>query len=154
MDHILVEDDRRTLDNDGDAEMKIYTYLNYGGNCRQAFEFYAEHLGGKITMITTHGEQPGSDKVPPEWKNAVLHARIEIGGTILLGADIPPDRFQPMRSAYLTLMVDSVEEAERVYALLTKDGQIFMPMEETFFAKRFAMFRDRFGTSWMLLYDA
>ena len=84
----------------------------------------------------------------------MLHARIEIGGTILLGADIPPDRFQPMRSAYLTLMVDSVDEAERVYALLTKDGQIFMPMEETFFAKRFAMFRDRFGTSWMLLYDA
>jgi len=134
--------------------VKIYTYLNYGGNCRQAFEFYAEHLGGKITMITTHGEQPGAEKVPPEWKNAVLHARIEIGDTILLAADIPPDRFQPMRSAYLTMMTDSVDEAERVYALLTQEGQIFMAMEETFFAKRFAMFRDRFGTSWMLLHEA
>jgi PhnB protein len=133
--------------------MKIYTYLNYGGNCREAFEFYAEHLGGKITMIATHGEQPGADKVPPEWKKAVLHARIEIGDTILMGADIPPDRFQPMRSAYLSLMADSVEHAERVYSLLTKDGQIFMPMEDTFFAKRFAMFRDRFGTSWMLLFE-
>ena len=133
--------------------MKIYTYLNYGGNCRQAFEFYAEHLGGKITMITTHGEQTGAENVPPEWRNAVLHARIEIGETILLGADIPPDRFQPMRSAYLTLMVDSVDEAERVYALLTQDGQVFMPMEEKFFARRFAMFRDRFGTSWMLLLE-
>jgi len=97
--------------------MKIYTYLNYCRNCRQAFEFYAEHLGGKITMIT------------------------------------PPDRFQPIRSAYLSLMADSVEQAERVYALLTQDGQIFMPMEETFFARRFAMFRDRFGTSWMLLHE-
>jgi PhnB protein len=133
--------------------MKLYTYLNYGGNCRQAFEFYEEHLGGRITFVTTHGELPESDKVPPDWKNAVLHARIELGDTILLGADIPPERFQPIRSAYLSLMLDSVDEAERIYALLSDGGQIFMPMEETFFAHRFAMLRDRFGTSWMLLHE-
>ena len=133
--------------------MKLYTYLNYGGTCREAFEFYAEHLGGRITMLTTHGEQPEADKGPPGWQDAVLHARIEIGGTTVLGADIPPDRFQPMRSAYLTLLLDSVEEAERIYALLSDAGQIFMPLEETFFARRFAMLRDRFGTSWMLLYE-
>ena len=133
--------------------MKLYTYLNYGGNCRQAFEFYAMHLGGKIAFVTTHGEQPDPSKAPPNWKDAVLHARIELGDTVLMGADIPPDRFQPMRSAYLTLMLDSVDEAEGTYALLTEGGQIFMPMEETFFAKRFAMLRDRFGTSWMLLHE-
>jgi PhnB protein len=133
--------------------MKLYTYLNYGGNCRQAFEFYVEHLGGKITEVTTHGELPGASNVPPDWKNAVLHARMEIGETLLLGADIPPERFQPMRSAYLTLIVDSSDEAERIYALLKDGGQIFMPMEETFFARRFAMLRDRFGTSWMLLHE-
>ena len=131
--------------------MKLYTYLNYGGNCRQAFEFYEEHLGGKIRFVTTHGEQPDNTAVPPEWKNAVLHARMELGETILLGADIPPDRFKPMRSAYLTLIVDGIGEAERIYALLSEGGEIFMPMEETFFARRFAMLRDRFGTSWMLL---
>jgi PhnB protein len=134
--------------------MKVLTYLNYGGNCRQAFEFYQQHLGGKITMITTHGEQPDASKVPPDWKNAVLHARIDIGGTTILGADIPPDRFQPMRSAYLSLMTDTADEADRAYALLTDGGQIFMPMAETFFAKRFAMLRDRFGTSWMILHES
>jgi len=133
--------------------MRLYTYLNYGGNCRQAFEFYAKHLGGEITMLTTHGEQPESSKVPPEWRSAVLHARIDIGGTTLFGADIPPDRFQPIRSAYLSLVLDSVEEAERLYALLSEGGQTFMPMQETFFAHRFAMLRDRFGTSWMLLHE-
>jgi PhnB protein len=133
--------------------MQLYTYLNYGGNCRQAFEFYAEHLGGRITMLTTHGEVPDPSTVPPEWKDAVLHARIEIGGTSVLGADVPPERFQPMRSAYLSLSLDSNEEAERAYALLTDGGQIFMKMEETFFAHRFAMLRDRFGTSWMLLHE-
>ena len=131
--------------------MQLHTYLNYGGNCEQAFRFYEAHLGGKITMLMRHGEQPNPQQVPKSWEHAVLHARMSLGGTELLGADIPPDRFQPMRSAYLTLTVGSVAEAERLYALLGDGGEIFMKMEETFFAHRFAMLRDRFGTSWMLL---
>lgn len=131
--------------------MKLYTYLNYGGNCEQAFRFYEQHLGGKITLLMRHGEL--TPDVAPDWKNAVLHARMSIGETQLLGADVPPERFQPMRSAYLTLLLDSTEEAERIYALLSEGGDIFMPMEETFFAFRFAMLRDRFGTSWMILHE-
>lgn len=133
--------------------MKLYTYLNYGGNCRQAFDFYVEHLGAELTEITTFGELPKSGDIPEGWKKAVVHARIALGDTVLFGADVQPDRFKPMRSAYLTLMLDSDEEAERLYELLSKDGEIFMPMEETFFARRFAMLRDRFGTSWMLLHQ-
>jgi PhnB protein len=76
---------------------------------------------------------------------------MSIGGTNLMAADVPADRFQPMRSAYLSLTVDSIEEAERIYSLLKEGGEIFMPMEQTFFAFRFAMLRDRFGTSWMIL---
>jgi PhnB protein len=133
--------------------MKLLTYLNYGGNCRQAFEFYEKHLGGKITMLTTHSEQPDTSKVPAGWKDAVLHARIELGDTVLMGADIPPERFQPMRSAYLSLLVDNNAEAERIYKLLIDGGEIFMRMEETFYAHRFAMLRDRFGTSWMLMHE-
>src|SRR4249919_94407 len=114
--------------------MQLNTYLNYGGNCEQAFRFYEEHLGGKITMLMRHGEQPNASTVAPEWKNAVLHARMSLGGTELLGADIPPDRFQPMRSAYLSLTLESDGEADRVFALLSEGGQVFMPMQETFFA--------------------
>ena len=131
--------------------MQLHTYLNYGGNCEQAFGFYEKHLGGKITFLMRHGEQPGPGMVPAEWNGKVLHARMNLGGTELLGADIPPDRFQPIRSAYLSLTVDSDGEAERVYALLSEGGQIYMQMEETFFASRFAMLRDRFGTSWMIV---
>lgn len=132
--------------------MQLHIYLNYGGNCEEAFRFYERHLGGKITMLMRHGEQPAPTDVLPDWKDKVLHARMNLGGTELLGADIPADRFQPIRSAYLSLTVGSIDEAERIYALLSDGGQIFMPMEETFFANRFAMLRDRFGTSWMLLH--
>jgi PhnB protein len=131
--------------------MKLYTYVNYPGHCEQAFRFYEQHLGGKITMMMNHQQQPTGDNVPPDWKNAILHARMEIGDTVLMGADIP--NAEPMRSAYLTLIVDSAKEAERLYAILSNEGQIFMKMEETFFASRFAMLRDKFGTSWMLLHE-
>ncbi|HVG09250.1 MAG TPA: VOC family protein [Thermoanaerobaculia bacterium] len=130
--------------------MKLDIYLNYAGNCEQAFRFYEQHLGGKITGMTRHGEKP-NPSLPADWQDKVLHARIEIGKTVLMGADIPVA--EPMRSAYLALTLDSTEEAERVYALLSDGGQIFMKMEETFFASRFAMLRDRFGTSWMLLHE-
>jgi PhnB protein len=76
---------------------------------------------------------------------------MKIGDTELMAADMPPGHFQPMRSAYLSLLLSSIDEAERVYALLSDGGEIFMPIAETFFAHRFAMLRDKFGTSWMIL---
>ena len=130
--------------------MQLHTYLNYGGNCEQAFRFYEQHLGGTITGIVRHREQPNPN-VPADWGDKVLHARIEIGTTVLMGADIPNS--EPMRSAYLTLTVDREADAERLYALLTDGGEIFMKMERTPFANRFAMLRDKFGTSWMLLHQ-
>ena len=130
--------------------MKLDIYVNYPGHCEDAFRFYEQHLKGKITGIARHGEQPNPN-IPDNWKNKVLHARIEIGGSMLMGADIP--NAEPMRSAYLTLRLDSVKEAEQIYAILTDGGQVFMKMEETSFASRFAMLRDRFGTSWMLLHE-
>lgn len=133
--------------------MTLNTYLNYGGNCRQAFRFYEEHLGAKITMMMTHGEQRAPNNVAPEMRNAILYARMTIGETELMGSDVPPERFQPMRSVYLSLSVASTDEAERVHALLSDGGQIFIPMQETFFAFRFSMLRDKFGTSWMIIHE-
>jgi PhnB protein len=126
----------------------LNTYINYHGNCAEAFRFYEQHLNGRITMLLTHRDNPGPSQVPANWQDAVLHARIDLGGTELLGADIPDA--QPMRSAYLSLTTTSAEEADRVYAALSPGGETFMPMQETFFATRFAMLRDRFGTSWMI----
>jgi len=133
------------------SAMRLHTYLNYGGNCEQAFRFYEKHLGGKVTMMMTQGEQPNAKDVRPDQKNAILYARMRIGETDLMGSDVPSERFQPMRSVYLSLSLDSIDEAERIFTLLSDGGEIFMPMQETFFAFRFAMLRDRFGTSWMII---
>jgi len=133
--------------------MKLRTYLNYGGNCAEAFKFYERHLGGKILAMMTHEQSPGSSGINPEWKNAILYAQIAIGDTELMASDHSTERFQPMRSVYLSLSVESDAEAERIYKLLTEGGEVFMPMQETFFASRFGQFRDRFGTSWMVIHE-
>jgi len=133
--------------------MKIHTYLNYGGNCEEAFRFYEKNLGGKILMMMRYGEQPDPKNAPPGTEKWVLYANMAIGETQLMGSDVPPERFQPMRSVYLSLEVDGDAEAERIFAMLAEGGEIFMPMAETFFASRFGMLRDRFGTSWMILHQ-
>jgi len=131
--------------------MKMHAYVNFAGKCAEAFRFYEKHLGGKIGMMMTHGEAPDQSRVNPEWKDAVLHARIFLAGTELMGADIP--RAQPMRSAYLSLGVESDAEAERIYSALSEGGEVFMPMQETFFATRFGQLRDRFGINWMIIHE-
>ena len=131
--------------------MKLNTYANFAGKCAEAFRFYEKHLGGRISSMMTHGQAPDQGRTGSEWKDAVLHARISIGDTELMGADIPTA--EPMRSAYLSLGVDSDSEAERIFSALSDGGQVFMPMQETFFATRFAQLRDRFGINWMIIHE-
>ncbi len=132
--------------------MKMSAYLNYGGNCAEAFRFYEQHLGGKITSMMKWSQMPDAEKhTPPGYADAILHARMELGQTVLMASDVP--QFQPMRSVYLSLSVGSNEEAERIYALLAEGGEVYMKMGETFFAHRFGQLRDRFGTSWMVIHE-
>lgn len=131
--------------------MNMHTYVNFAGRCAEAFRYYEQHLGGRIGMMMTHGQAPDQSQARPDWKDAVLHGRIAIGDTELMAADIPSA--EPMRSAYLSLGVDSDAEAARVFAALSDGGRVFMPMQETFFATRFGQAQDRFGINWMVLHE-
>lgn len=131
--------------------MRMDTYVNFRGNCAEAIRYYETHLAAKLGMMMTHAQSPGKSRLGSEWKDAVLHARIAIGGNELLAADIP--NAEPMRSAYLTLRVDSDTEAERVFSALSEGGRVLMPIEDTFFASRFGQCQDRFGINWMILHE-
>ena len=132
--------------------MRLNTFLNFGGNCEEAFRFYEQHLGGSITMLMRRAES--SDRPPetwPGWEQSIQYGIMNIGETELMGSDVPPARFQPMRSVYLSLTAGDAAEAERLWGVLADGAQIFMPMAETFFATRFGQLRDKFGTSWMVM---
>ena len=128
---------------------KLDIYINYPGHCEKAFKFYEQHLGGSIQLMLPHQHPPAN--FPNNWKRPILHAMLDLGGTIIRGADVPGA--EPMRSTYLTLNFNTAEEAEEIYQLLSQEAEVFMKMEETPFANRFAMLRDQFGTSWMMLHQ-
>jgi len=133
--------------------MQLFTQLNFPGNCEQAFHYYEQHLGGKVVAMMKQSQAPGALPAKPGLPDPVIHARLALGDTLLLGNDVPSDRLQPMRSVYMYLSVDSVKEAERIYAALTVNGEIFAPLSETFFAFRFSQLRDPFGILWTLIYE-
>jgi PhnB protein len=93
----------------GETAMNLYAQLNFGGNCEEAFSFYEKHLGGKITMMMNQSQSPGA---PSGAGKAIIHARMDIGDTVLIGNDVPPSVFHKMRSVYIYLSVDSTKEAE------------------------------------------
>jgi PhnB protein len=131
--------------------MRMNTYVNFRGNCVEAIRFYEAHLGAKPGMMMTNAQSPEASRIGPDWKDAVLHAQLTIGGAELMAADIP--NAEPMRSAYLTLNMDSDNEAERVFIALSQGGRTLMPIQETFFASRFGQVQDRFGINWMILHQ-
>ncbi len=133
--------------------MELCTHLNFGGNCEEAFRFYENHLGGKITTMMKRSQLPAEYEVPPGLENAVVHARLELAGGELIGNDVPPEYFQPIRSSYVYLALDSTEAAEQAWAVLAEGGQIGMSIAETFFATRFGQLRDRFGVLWTILHQ-
>ncbi len=133
--------------------MKLYTHLNFGGNCEEAFRFCEKHLGGAITTIVRRSDLPAGYDVPPGLENTVIHARMSVAGVELIGNDVPPQYFQPIRSSYLYLAVDSAAAAERIWGVLAEGGQIGMPLAETFFASRFGQVRDRLGVLWSIIHE-
>jgi PhnB protein len=131
--------------------VRLYTHLNYGGNCEEAFQFYGKHLGGKITMMMKKRDLPAGAPAPEEPDDFVIHARMSVAGVELIGNDVPPNHFKPVRSSYLYLATDSAEDADRIYGVLSDGGDVTMAIEETFFALRFAQLRDKFGTLWTII---
>lgn len=130
--------------------MLITTYLGFNGNCEAAFKHYEKVLGGKITMMFRNGEAPGGAEMPKELRKRIMHARLVVGEMVLMGGDAPPERRAAPQGFCVNVTVEDPKEAERIFKGLARGGNITMPMAETFWARRFGMLTDRFGTPWMV----
>jgi PhnB protein len=130
--------------------MQLNPYLFFNGKCEAAFRFYEKVLGGKIVAMMTHEETPIADQVAPEMRKSIIHARLTVGDKVIMGSDSPPDRYDAAKGFSVTVGVEEPAEAERIFAALSKDGTIRMPMEETFWAHRFGMLVEQYGIPWMI----
>lgn len=131
--------------------MQVNTYLAFGGECRAAFEMYERVLGGKIAFMMTNGESPMAAQTPPEMKNKVMHASLQIpGGGVIQGADHPQGRAVKPSGFSVSLTVRDKAEAERVFKGLSEGGKVQQPLQQTFFSPAFGMCIDRFDVPWMV----
>jgi PhnB protein len=130
--------------------MKLNPYLIFNGQCEAAFKFYERCLGGQIVAMGTYGDSPMGDQTPPERRNTIIHARLMVGDTVLMGSDSPPENYEKPQGSSVTLNVDDPAEAERVFHALAADGTVRMAIQQTFWATRFGMLVDRFGIPWMI----
>jgi PhnB protein len=130
--------------------MQLIPYLGFNGQCEAAFKFYEQCLGGKIVAMMTYGETPAAGHTSPEFKDRIMHARLVADDAVLMGGDRPHAESETARGFCVSIQIDDPVRAERIFNALADGGQVQMPIGETFWALRFGMLIDRFGTPWMV----
>jgi PhnB protein len=130
--------------------MAFYAYLNFGGNCREAFTRYQEIFGGELVLLGMDA-MPSADPVPADQADLVIHAALKIGDALLMASDVMPGQpFGPVQGMYVNYAVEDVDEAKRAFDALADGGDVEMPLDQTFFSPAFGVCKDRFGTPWMI----
>ena len=129
----------------------IDPYLIFNGNCRQAMQFYADCLGAEVYMMT-YGEGPGEQ--PEAIKDKIMHAKVTKGDLVIMASD-PHDATPNTQgdNFFLNLNCDSVEEIERVFGAVGKNGKVLLPLQDMFWGARFGMLKDQFGVNWMFNFE-
>lgn len=140
--------------------MQFTPYLNFDGNCAEAFAFYAKVFEGDVVYQGTFGEMPPSDDMPPipeSAKNRIMHVHLQVGEQALMGSDAMPGAdptcgggYQPAQGLWVSIHAADVAEGQRLFNALAQGGQTVMPFGVTFWSPGFGMTRDRFGTPWMV----
>jgi len=130
--------------------MQMNAYLSFRGDCEEAFLFYADCLGGTVGQLFRYAGSPMAKDVPADWQNKIMHGSLTVGDQVFMGGDVAPERYESPKGFSLSLHLDDVNEAERVFAGLATNGSIIMPLEKTFWAARFGMLIDQFGMPWLV----
>ena len=134
--------------------MQMSPYLNFRGDCEAAFSLYERCLGAQVGAIFRYAGTPMAGDVAADWSNKVMHGSVSVGGQLLQGCDLPPDRYVEPKGFSLSIQPESTAEAERIFAELAADGTVVMALERTFWAARFGMVVDRFGIPWLINCEA
>ena len=130
--------------------MQVVPYLMFNGQCEAAFKRYADVLNGKLVTLMPHAGSPGSEQLPPEWQSKILHAHLDLAQGALMGSDAWPGQYQTPVGCSVSLQFTDPSEAERVFQALAVNGNVQMPLQQTFWAQSFGMLVDEFGIPWLI----
>ena len=128
--------------------MKATFSFHFNGRCEEAFRFYEQCLGGKVSFMLTWGNSPMAKDVPPEWGSKICHATLTFADVTISGGDMPPGKYETPKGVGIVLSTDDLAEAERIFNAFAKNGDVRMPLQETFWARRYGFVVDEFGITW------
>ena len=137
----------------------VNAYLNFNGNCEEAFNFYKTVFGGDFTYVGRFKDMPadGGKPVPKEEGERIMHISLPVSKeTILMGSDTGGEwaaDFKQGNNISLSIGTNSKAEADRIFNALSSGGNVTMPMNKTFWGDYFGMFTDKFGINWMVSYN-
>jgi PhnB protein len=131
--------------------MQFIPYLTFEGTCREAMEFYARTLRAEVESMFTFAGTPAEEHVPAGARDQIMHASLALKGqTILMASDSGGMPHEKAGGMSVSIVMDDTAEAERIFATLSEGGKVTMPIDRTFWAERFGMCVDRYGTPWMI----
>lgn len=134
---------------------KTSTYLNFVRNTEEAFLFYQSVFGTEFSGggIARMGDFP-NPQLKEEDKNLIMHIELPIlGDHILMGTDAPESMGFTLNvgnNTHIMLQPDSREEADRLFAGLSVNGKITMPLQDVMWNAYYGSFTDQFGIQWMI----
>lgn len=132
-------------------------YLNFNGNTEEAFNFYKSVFGGEFAMLMRFRDVPGNENLPAEVQNKIMHIALPVGnGNMLMATDSLESMGQKLivgNNHYFMLGAGSKEEADDLFARLSVNGKIEMPLQDTFWGAYYGAFTDQFGIQWMIDYE-
>jgi PhnB protein len=130
--------------------MQVNPYLTFNGQCEEAFSLYEKVLNGKILFKMRNGESPMAEQTPADQRNRIMHASLQVGDKVIMGSDPPPQYYSKPAGFSVSISVNDLKEAERIFKALSEGGVVKMPLQKTFWAAGFGMFIDRFSIPWMV----
>lgn len=136
---------------------KVSIYLNFMGQTEEAFSFYKTvfktEFSVPITRMSDAPAVPGQPELPDNEKNMVMHVALPIiGGTEIMGTDMLQSmghKVEIGNNVSINLEIDSREETDRLFNLLSEGGSDIMPLQDMFWGAYFGTCRDKYGISWM-----
>lgn len=129
----------------------IKPYLNFSGQCEEAFRFYGSVLGATPSILR-FGDL--DTPTPEGFKSLVIHASISLGTYELEGADVVPGFGEALsvgNNFAVSLQLPSASAGRELYEALLAGGEFIIPYGEQDFGS-IGMLRDRYGVRWLLTY--
>jgi PhnB protein len=123
------------------------------GNAKEAIQFYIEVLDAKVLYQQTFGDAPEDSEypLPEEFKERVAHSVLKIGKIELFVADAEPGQHTVTGNRVtICITTNEVKKAQQLYTLLQKDGEVNVPLTETYFSPAYAVVTDQFGVTFQI----